>query len=102
MSRRLTARLNRLEDAAPKAADVPMCVHHGEACGLGTVALPEVYVLAIQARRRLGMDAPPVDEHRLATPAEAARYRQEVAEALAEAKARNDRMEAALRCGQSI
>jgi hypothetical protein len=75
----------------------PMCVHHGPACELGTVELPEIYRMAVEARRRLGMPAPPLDEHRVATPAEAARYRREYEEALAAAKARNDQMEAAIR-----
>ncbi|WP_327319283.1 hypothetical protein [Streptomyces sp. NBC_01235] len=74
-----------------------LCVHHGPACGLGTVELPEIYRLAVEARRRLGMPAPPLDEHRVATPAEAARYRREYAEALAAAQARNAAIEAELR-----
>jgi hypothetical protein len=77
--------------------DVALCVHHGPACGLGTVELPEIYRLAVEAKQRLGMPAPPLDEHRVATPAEAAKYRREYAEALAAAQARNARAEAELR-----
>jgi hypothetical protein len=79
------------------SGDESLCVHHGPACGLGTVELPEIYRLAVEAKQRLGMPAPPLDEHRVATPAEAAKYRREYAEALAAAQARNARAEAELR-----
>ncbi|MEU9264582.1 hypothetical protein AB0E04_03885 [Streptomyces sp. NPDC048251] len=75
----------------------PMCVHHGEACGLGTVELPEIYRMAVEARQRLGMPAPPLDGHRAATPIEVAEYRREYEQALAAAKARNAALEAQIR-----
>lgn len=78
----------------------PVCVHHGPACGLGTVPLPEIYVMVVEAKRRLGMPAPPLDEHRAATPAEAAEYRRGYEEALAAAKAKNAQMEAEILGGQ--
>lgn len=99
MTRRLGARLERLEQAAPKAPEGTQCVHHGPACGLGTIELPEIYRLAVEARRRLGMPAPPLDEHRAATPAEAAQYRREYEAALSAAKERNTAAEAELEAG---
>ncbi|MYV42914.1 hypothetical protein GT030_29625 [Streptomyces sp. SID1328] len=97
MNRRLTARLTRLEDATPKPTDGPWCAHHGPACGMGTVALPEVYTLVVRARQRLGMPAPPLDQHREMTPAERRQWDAEVGEALAAARAHNEQLEAELR-----
>ncbi|QJS13217.1 hypothetical protein HKX69_30025 [Streptomyces argyrophyllae] len=85
-----------LEFGRPRDGE-PLCVHHGPACGLGTAELPEIYRLAVEARRRLGMPAPPLDEHRQAMPVEAARYWREYEDALAAAKACNDQLEAAIR-----
>jgi hypothetical protein len=98
VNRRLAARLGRLEEAfLPESGDGPLCVHHGSACGLGTQELPELYKLIVEAKQRQGMAAPPLDEHRLATTAEAARYRREVAGSLAEARARVAAEEAEIR-----
>ncbi|MEV6833606.1 hypothetical protein AB0N17_03585 [Streptomyces sp. NPDC051133] len=97
-ARSFRARLDRVARALGEPTEqAPVCVHHGPACELGTVELPEIYRMAVEARRRVGMPAPPLDEHRQATPAEAARYRREVAEALAEVKARVAQEEAAIR-----
>ena len=98
MNRRLGTRLAQLEAAfLPDTEDGPQCVHHGTACGLGMRELPELYRLVVQAKQRQGMPVPPLDEHRLATPAERAQYAREAAEALAEAKARTAVIEAELR-----
>lgn len=79
----------------------PVCVHHGGLCGFGErtrdSAEWDLYVLIIEAQRRAGQDVPPLDEHRVATPAEAAEYQRGYEEALAAAKARNAAVEAALR-----
>lgn len=96
-ARSMRARLDRL--VQPQADSEQWCVHHGPACGLGTVELPEIYRLAVEARRRLGMPAPPLDEHRAATPEERRQYEAETAQALAEAKARNAAAEAELQGG---
>ncbi|MPY34099.1 hypothetical protein FNH09_23475 [Streptomyces adustus] len=85
-----------LEFGRPSGGE-PLCVHHGPACELGTVELPEIYRMVVEARQRLGMTVPPLDEHRVATPAEAAEYRREFDAALAEAQARNAAVEAELR-----
>ncbi|MFD9099311.1 hypothetical protein [Streptomyces collinus] len=94
-ARSMRARLDRL--APPAASSETWCAFHGPACGMGTVALPEVYTLAIRARQQLGMPAPPLDQHREMTPAERRQWDTEVGEALAAAKARNEQLEAALR-----
>lgn len=81
--------------------DTPMCAYHGPACAMGTEPLAEIYAMVIEAKRRAGEDVPPLDEHRPATPAEAAEYRREFAEALADAKARNAEAEAEIWAGGS-
>ncbi|MHC3471223.1 hypothetical protein ACYF6T_21350 [Streptomyces sp. 7R007] len=74
----------------------PVCAHHGPACAMGTEPLFELYRLVIEAKRRVGVDVPPLDEHRAATLAERAQYQREFDMALAEAKARNAAIEAEL------
>lgn len=102
MTRRLTTRLARLEDAfLPEPGEELLCAFHGGACAMGTEPLAEIYVMVIEAKRRAGKDVPPLDEHRPMTPVEAAQYRREYAEALAEAKARNAAIEAELQAGGS-
>ncbi|MGQ4402531.1 hypothetical protein ACN6K4_003313 [Streptomyces hayashii] len=51
----------------------------------------------VEAKRRMGEDVPPLDVHRVATPAEAAESRRGYEEALAAAKARNAAEEARIR-----
>ncbi|MGW3134389.1 hypothetical protein [Streptomyces sp. NPDC001139] len=104
MSRRINARLERIEQAMTPPSDVPMCAYHGGLCGLGErtrdSAEWDLYVLIVEAQRRAGQDVPPLDEHRVATPAEAAEYRRGYEEALAAAKAKNAQMEAEILGGQ--
>ncbi|MBY8879750.1 hypothetical protein [Actinacidiphila acidipaludis] len=92
-TRSLRARLERLP--ARPGADA-LCVHHGDLCEIGTRPLPEIYVMAIEARRRLGREVPPLDEHRAMTPAERRRYDERAAELIAEQEAKNERAVAAL------
>jgi hypothetical protein len=89
VSRRIAARLGKLEETAPKPVDVPMCVHHGPACELGARELSELYRLVIEAKQRQGQDVPPLDEHRAMTREERRQYDADYAEALGAAKERN-------------
>ena len=88
-------------DLSRRTREEPLCIHHGPACALGTRPLPEIYVLAIEAKRRLGQETPPLDEHRLMAPKERKRYEREMRELLASLRARNDQLEAELRAGQA-
>ncbi|MFJ4623066.1 hypothetical protein [Streptomyces sp. NPDC088812] len=99
MNRRLGARLARLEEAAPKPADTPMCAHHRDACAMGAEPLSDLYVLIVEARQRAGLPVPPLDEHRPMTPAERAQDAAEFAELLAETQARVAAEEVALKAG---
>lgn len=100
MNRRLAARLGRLEEAVTVTEDGQLCAFHGPACQMGAEPLSDLYRLIIEAKRQMGEDVPPLDEHRPATPAEAAEYRRGYEEALAAAKAKNARMEAEILGGQ--
>ncbi|MFI5684656.1 hypothetical protein [Streptomyces sp. NPDC051636] len=80
----------------------PMCVHHGPVCELGARPFDELYLLVHEAHRSAGKPVPPLDEHRPMTLAERAQYWREYEEALAEAKARNDQLEAAIRGDQPL
>ncbi|MET8169298.1 hypothetical protein ABZT34_34455 [Streptomyces sp. NPDC005329] len=97
MNRRLTARLAKLEEVAPKPVDVPMCAFHGAQCGLGTRQPDDLYLLVHEARRNTGLPAPDLDVHRPMTPDERARDAEEFADLLADARARNDAAEAEIR-----
>jgi hypothetical protein len=88
-----------LEFGRPGEDDEPMCVHHRAACAMGAQPLPELYVMAIEGKRRAGMPVPPLDEHRPMTRAERARDAEEYAALLAEVKARNAAIEAGLNAG---
>lgn len=78
----------------------PLCIHHGPACALGTQPLPEFYVMVIEAKQRLGQEAPPLDEHRAMTAKERKAYAREMAELIAEQKAKNAAIEAQLLADQ--
>ena len=88
-------------DLPRRPREEPLCAHHGPACGVGTRPMPEIYILAIQARHALGYETPPLDEHRLMTPKERKQYQREMGELLAAAKASNDQHEADLHAGRS-
>lgn len=98
MSRRLYARLGKLEVTAQAAPDdTPLCAFHGGACRMGAEPLSELYRLVIEAKARAGEQVPPPDEHREMTPAERVEYERGAAELLAEQKAKNEVIEAQLR-----
>lgn len=98
MTRRLSTRLVRLEEAtAALPDDEPMCVHHGGACGMGARPYDELFLHVHEARRKTGKPVPPLDVHREMTAAERAQDAREVAVLLAELKAENARLEAELR-----
>ncbi|TQE40242.1 hypothetical protein Sipo8835_00070 [Streptomyces ipomoeae] len=99
MNRRLGARLARLEEVAPKSTDPPMCVYHRDVCQMGAQPLPELYVLVVEAKRRVGQVVPPLDEHRAMTAAERVRDAREFAALLAETRERVAAEEAALKAG---
>lgn len=88
-----------LEFGRPGDDDDLMCVHHGPACQMGAEPLAEIYVMVIEAKRRAGEEVPPLDEHRAMSPAERADYWRGYEVALAEAEARSEVEEAALRAG---
>lgn len=75
----------------------PYCLHHGTACELGARPLNELTVMVLQAKQDLGLPAPPVDEHQLATGKERRQAEAELAEAIRRQKADNEAHEAALR-----
>lgn len=93
--RSMRGRLDKL--GVPPADDEPLCIHHGPACALGTQPLPELYVMVVQAKQRLGKEAPPLDEHRVMTAKERKTYKREMAELIAAQKAKNERILAELR-----
>ncbi|OKI14239.1 hypothetical protein [Streptomyces sp. CB03911] len=75
----------------------PYCVHHGRSCELGARPLDDLTVRVLQAKHDRGLDAPPIDEHRLATAKERRRAEAELAEVIRQLKASNRAEEAALR-----
>lgn len=98
MSRRLSARLGRLEETtAGLTAQEPSCIHHGDLCGLGEKPLPQLYLIWHAARTAAGREPPPLDEHRPMTPAEHAESEQGAAALLAEQQAKNEARLAQLR-----
>lgn len=99
MNRRISARLDRLEQAAPKTTDVPMCAFHGAQCALGSRQPDDLYLLVHEARRKTGLPAPDLDVHRPMTPAERARDVAEFAALLAETRARVAVEEADIKAG---
>ncbi|PBC77589.1 hypothetical protein BX265_2340 [Streptomyces sp. TLI_235] len=78
-------------------ASAPYCLYHGLACAMGTRPLPEITEMVIRAKQRFGYPAPPLDEHRLATPGERRRAEREVAAAIAQVRTHNDRQLTELR-----
>jgi hypothetical protein len=64
---------------------------------MGAQELPELYRMAIEAKRAAGQDVPPLDEHRLMTGKERKQYLREAGELATSLRARNDQIEAQLR-----
>ncbi|MFJ8766672.1 hypothetical protein [Streptomyces clavifer] len=100
MSRHLKARLDKLADHIVPTAPVTWCAHHGDACDMGARPLSELYRMIIEAKRRQGIDCPPLDEHQVATREQQAVMRASGDQALAEAKARVAAEEAELIAGE--
>ncbi|WP_019072392.1 hypothetical protein [Streptomyces hokutonensis] len=111
MSRRLTTRLLRLEQAAPKALDNPECRHHGQACRMGR-DWPQPYVHDVEddlaefiteAHRACGRETEPtrrerweIHVHELVPAAEIEQRNREVAELIREVEVKNERILAEL------
>lgn len=107
MNRRLTARLARLEQAAPKAVDAPECRNHGTACAMGA-DWPQVYVhnredelfeWLAEVRGDMGpsrRERWAIDVHERVPEAEIAQRQRELAELIAEQEAKNKRILAEL------
>jgi hypothetical protein len=112
VNRRLGTRLARLEELAPQATGTPECKFHGVHCQLGANwPLPyprdqeiELVDLIRDAQRATGQEVEPhprevwaTDRHERVPDEEIAQRERELAEALAQAKAWNDALEAQIR-----
>ncbi|MEU6244828.1 hypothetical protein [Streptomyces sp. NPDC047024] len=114
MSRRLTARLARIEQAAPRPTDAPICRYHGAACSMGAnwpLPFPEdqpseLLDMILEAQRAIGQEPEPhprdvwaTDEHDQKPAAELAAEKAELARLIAEAEAAVAAEEAAIKGG---